>query len=114
MDVKNCKKDGRKIFALAITLQTNAFAVVFNKRRERGEKKEGKLIIPGQKLPSFGKRNNRGFGSIIVDTHHPTLISFHRETIYNVPLGTRITRTTLEKSLIGSDWGSRDLPVFER
>ncbi|KOX79455.1 hypothetical protein WN51_02720 [Melipona quadrifasciata] len=56
------------------------------------------------------KERDRGFSSIIMDTHHPTLISFHRETIYNVPSGTRIIRTTLEKSLIGSGWGSRDLP----
>ena len=60
------------------------------------------------------KERDRGFSSIIMDTHHPTLISFHRETIYNVPSGTRIIRTTLEKSLIDSGWGSRDLPVFER
>ena len=32
------------------------------------------------------KERDRGFSSIIMDTHHPTLISFHRETIYNVTL----------------------------
>lgn len=84
-------------------MQIRAFTLVFNKRKRKEVK-----------LPLFGKRNDRAFGSIILDTHHPILISFHYETIYNLPLGSRIIRTTLEKSLIGCGWGSPDLPAFER
>ena len=84
-------------------MQISAFMLAFNKRKRKEVK-----------LPLFGKRNDRAFGSIILDTHHPILISFHYETIYNLPLGSRIIRTTLEKSLIDCDWGSPDLPAFER
>ena len=102
VEIKICIRQ-ISIFIIACILQISAFMLAFNKRKRKEVK-----------LPLFGKRNDRAFGSIILDTHHPILISFHYETIYNLPLGSRIIRTTLEKSLIDCDWGSPDLPAFER